>query len=82
MEKQIRFLRLPTVMERTGLSRSTIYFLIEQSQFPPSVKLGTRSVAWLESEIEEWMESKVSAREGGGDKVFYRMSDKIGVVEK
>ena len=66
IKKQIRILRLPTVMERTGLSRSTIYLLIEQSQFPASIKLGARSVAWLESEIEEWMEAKVAVRGGGG----------------
>ena len=59
-------LRLPSVKARTGLSRSTIYLRISNDQFPRSISLGGRAVGWLESDIQEWIETKVSdARKTG-----------------
>ena len=52
-------LRLPMVMRITGLARSTIYKLISQNQFPVPIKLSKRAVAWLQSEIESWVSSRV-----------------------
>ena len=52
-------LRLPTVKTRTGLSRSTIYSLIKKNSFPKQILLGTRSVGWLEQDIENWIESRI-----------------------
>lgn len=57
-----RFLRLADVMERTGLSRSTIYLHISQGRFPNNINLGPRSVGWLESEIETWMQNCIEQR--------------------
>ena len=54
-----RFLRLADVKSRTGLSRSTIYLNISHGLFPRSVSLGTRSVGWLESEIDAWMTGRI-----------------------
>ena len=54
-------LRLPAVMARTGLSRSTIYLRIANNEFPRSVSLGGRSVGWLEQDINEWLEKKIAA---------------------
>jgi prophage regulatory protein len=54
-------LRLPMVMRITGLARSTIYKLISQNQFPVPIKLSKRAVAWLQSEIETWVSSRVRA---------------------
>ncbi|EGQ8704893.1 AlpA family transcriptional regulator [Vibrio parahaemolyticus] len=60
----MRFLRLKEVMSLTGLGRSTIYkFMADETDFPKSVPLGGRAVAWVESEIEEWMESRRSMRD-------------------
>ncbi len=60
----MRFLRLKEVMSLTGLGRSTIYkFMADETDFPKSVPLGGRVVAWVESEIEEWMESRLSMRD-------------------
>ncbi|MCG6227354.1 AlpA family transcriptional regulator [Vibrio furnissii] len=60
----MRFLRLKEVMSLTGLGRSTIYKLMaDETEFPNSVPLGGRAVAWVESEIEEWMESRLSMRD-------------------
>ncbi len=55
----MRFIRLPEVMSKTGLARSTIYKLISAGDFPAQVALGARAVAWLESDIHGWMLSKV-----------------------
>ena len=60
----MRFLRLKQVIEITGLSRSNIYRSITEDQFPPSVSISERSVAWVESEIEEWVMKKIEARDG------------------
>ena len=61
MAAQPILLRLPMVMRITGLARSTIYKLISQNQFPVPIKLSTRAVAWLQSEIDTWVSSRVRA---------------------
>ena len=54
-------LRLPGVRKRIPLSRSQIYLLMSKGKFPDSISLGARSRGWLESEIEEWVESRIRA---------------------
>lgn len=58
IEKPSQLVRMKEVTQITGLSRSTIYKLMNDSLFPNSVKLGIRSVAWLRSDIIKWIESK------------------------
>ena len=53
-------LRLRTVLERTGLSRSTIYALMRTGEFPRQIALGPRSVGWLESDVEAWISARVA----------------------
>lgn len=53
-----RIVRRPQVLEVTGLSRATVYRLIDQGLFPAPVKLGPNSVGWRESEILLWLESR------------------------
>jgi prophage regulatory protein len=50
-----RFLRLPQVKESTGLSRTSIYRKIASDEFPRPVRLGPKSVAWIEGEVQQWM---------------------------
>ncbi|SFI39788.1 AlpA family transcriptional regulator [Nitrosomonas sp. Nm34] len=57
-----KFIRLDQVKTITGLSRSSIYQFIKDGKFPSQVKLGARSVAWVASEIEEWMSSCIAKR--------------------
>jgi prophage regulatory protein len=56
-----KHLRLPAVQEATGLGRSTIYALIARGEFPRAVKLTGKAVAWPESRIAEWLQSRVGA---------------------
>ncbi|QJU57393.1 AlpA family transcriptional regulator [Sphingomonas sp. AP4-R1] len=50
-----RFLRIGRVLERTGLSRSTLYRKVEAGAFPKQIALSERCVGWRESAVEEWM---------------------------
>ncbi|MDE1252204.1 AlpA family transcriptional regulator [Vibrio aestuarianus] len=59
----MRLIRLNEVLGMTGLSRSCMYRFIEANQFPAQVPLGGRAVAWVESEVQEWMESRLSMRD-------------------
>ncbi len=58
--------RLPEVMTRTGLSRSTIYELIRQDRFPSQINLGPRAVGWVAAEITDWIDARIDeSRECG-----------------
>lgn len=56
-----RFLRLTVIKNMTGLSRSTIYMRIAEKRFPKPIKLSERAVAWLESDINTWMEQQIKS---------------------
>jgi prophage regulatory protein len=58
-----RFLRLPEVLNQIGMSRSSMYDAIKRGDFPAPIPLGGKSVAWLSTEIETWMASRVAARQ-------------------
>ena len=51
-----RLIRLPEVMARVGLKRSTIYQRMSEGRFPKSRSLGPKCAVWVEREIEEWIE--------------------------
>lgn len=59
----MRFLKLKEVMEKTALSRSAIYRKMNDGEFPESVSLGDRAVAWVESEVQDWVIDKVAERD-------------------
>ena len=56
-----KMLRLENVKSKTGLSRSTIYRLMDEGLFSNQINLGYRAVAWLESEVDNWLDEKVSS---------------------
>jgi prophage regulatory protein len=64
-----RFLRLPEVINRTGLGRASIYARMAEQppRFPSSVPLGGHAVGWVESEISQWVEDRI--REARGESV-------------
>lgn len=53
-----RILRLGTVLERTGLSRSTLYRKIDSGEFPRQVKLSERCVGWYQSTVDNWLDQR------------------------
>ncbi len=61
-----KILRLPEVKSRTGLSRSSIYAFIKKNQFPKPINIGIRSVGWVESIVDQWIESKMENSNNGG----------------
>ena len=53
-----RVLRIKEVVERTGLSRSTLDRLVKSGDFPEARQLGrkgSRAKGWLLSEVEDWI---------------------------
>lgn len=62
--RTIRFLRLASVLETTGLSRSQIYRLEAAGQFPMRVKLGVAASAWVESEVLQWCADRIALSRG------------------
>lgn len=48
-------IRLSEVMRRTGYSRAWLYRLLKEERFPKPVKIGVRSIAFVESEVDEWI---------------------------
>lgn len=60
--KNLKFLRRNQVQEKTGLSRSTIYYFIKEGTFPKPVSLGARAVAWVEHEVDAWLLACIKKR--------------------
>jgi len=77
---QKRFIRLPEVLSRTGYGRTSIYRKMEEGTFPRSVKLGgpledpnafdSRAIAWIEDEVEQWIESRIDERDSVSTDAF------------
>lgn len=59
-----RAIRLPELKNQTGKSRSAIYDALNPKSprhdptFPKPIKLGARSIGWIESEVQDWLESR------------------------
>ena len=60
-ESPLAILRRKQVESRTGLKRSTIYAKVAAGDFPAPIRLGLRSVGWVEAEIEGWLQARISA---------------------
>ena len=56
-----RMLRLPEVMKKVGISKSLIYKMIQEGEFPRSVKLGPRTSCWNEADIDAWIDKKIKS---------------------
>lgn len=58
-------LRLPVLMVQTGLKRSSVYSKMNprskyfDSTFPTPIRTGSRSIGWIESEVNAWLESRI-----------------------
>ncbi|WP_434619323.1 helix-turn-helix transcriptional regulator [Azospirillum sp. B2RO_4] len=63
MSEPTKLLRFPEVQARVGYTRVHIDRLERDDKFPKRVQIGTRAVAWVESEIEDWLRRKMDSRE-------------------
>ena len=59
----MRLIKLKEVIEKTSLGRSTIYEFMIKGTFPKQVSLGAKSVAWLESEVDDWIMERIGQRD-------------------
>lgn len=57
----LKYLRRADVQEITGLSRSSIYKLVKEGDFPRPIKLTGRAVAWPEKAVADWLASRPAA---------------------
>ena len=86
----VRLLRCPEVCARTGLSRTTLWRLERQGQFPTRRVLTANTVGWLAAEVEEWIvtrSSRPSARPwqhaaSGGEPVAEASLGRISVEQR
>jgi len=56
--KNNTLVRIPKVMEKTGVARSTIWLWVKEKKFPSPIKLSERVTVWKLSDIEDWIEAK------------------------
>jgi len=59
--RPIRMLRLPQVIDATGLGKTKIYELQGQGDFPMRVKITAHSVAWVEEDIQAWLAARIQS---------------------
>ena len=57
-----KILKLKEVTNIVGLSRSSVYTLVQRGDFPQPIKISVRSSGWLRSEIDQWIERRASSR--------------------
>ena len=57
----MRLLRLPQVIHRTGLKKTTLYQLQKDGAFPMRIQITSNSVGWVEEEINAWIAGRVAA---------------------
>jgi len=58
-----KLLRRVDVLQRCGISVSTLYRLMAIGKFPKNVNISERAVAWSNSEIEQWIEERMRERD-------------------
>jgi prophage regulatory protein len=61
VQPRTQMLRIATVCEVTGLSRTQLYRLVKTGKFPSSVQLGANSVAWASDAVDAWVADKIAA---------------------
>ena len=59
MNVEQQFIRLNKVQEITSLSKSSIYRLISDGDFPKQIQIGKRSVVWVRSDVNNWINQKL-----------------------
>ena len=61
-----RIIKRTEVSNKTGISRSQLYSLIAEGKLPKPINLGGgRASGWVESEIDQWIDDRISERDSG-----------------
>lgn len=63
----MHILRLPEASQATGLSRSTIYRLVQTGNFPPPLKLTARTIGWHSTDIDTWIAARAATSKDKAD---------------
>ena len=61
----MKLLRIHEVIALSGLGKSSIYKFMAEGNFPQKISLGERAVAWVETEVEEFILNKIEERDAG-----------------
>ena len=56
-----RFIRRKEVQAKTGLGASSIYAMMKQGKFPKAITLSERRVAWIESDVDQWISERIAS---------------------
>ena len=56
-----RLLRLPQVIDRTGIKKTKLYELQKDGSFPMRIKITAHAVGWVEEEVDRWIAGRVAA---------------------
>lgn len=59
-KSNIRLIRMPEVLSKTGFKKFWIYLLISNDSFPKPIKMGARAIAFVEAEIDQWVEDRIN----------------------
>lgn len=57
-------IRMPEVMRRTGYGKAWIYRLVSEGRFPLPIKIGARAIAFVEGEVDEWINQRIAKSRG------------------
>lgn len=63
-----KLLRIKDVVDKTGISRTKVYLLIQEGKFPAPIKLGERVALWPEAAVDQWITDLVKAAHTGDSK--------------
>ncbi len=55
-----KFIRLPKVLEKNGLGKSKTWEMVKNKEFPQPIKLTPGTTVWVEEEVDQWVEDKIS----------------------
>ena len=70
-----KFIRLPGVLDRAGVQKSKLWEMVKKEEFPQPIKLSPGTTVWIEEEVDQWVEDKISEYRGGGNNTQKTESD-------
>lgn len=66
MATQRRLIKISTVVDKIGQSKGWIYKRIRDGEFPKQVSFGPGAVAWVEAEVDGWIDERINSRDQSG----------------